>query len=87
MCDYISYAFPEEWFVVRVRYSGDIAIGYCRTEEGKEPRKIDNSKEFTEIFHAPRGFDNTEIYEKAKKYAQSVSRELQIPFPGGYSNQ
>ena len=72
MC-WIKKAYPIKVFVLEVKYSGDIAIAEIRCD--KEPKEKDNKYGFTE---------NYSSYERAKEAAINVSKQLKIPFPGGF---
>lgn len=67
--DWIDLEYPNLAYIVEVKYSGDIAIAYCRCKD--MPPEKDNSRGFTV------GFWN---YEEAKRYALHVAKELNIPF-------
>lgn len=69
--DWIDYEYPDLWYVVEVKYSGDIAIAYCRAKRGEPPREKDNAYGFSQNFLS---------YEGAERYAKKVSEELNIPF-------
>lgn len=72
--DWIKRVYPIRLFIVEVKYSGDIAIAECRCKE--EPEEKDNRYGFTE---------NYRTYEKAKEAAINISKQLKIPYPGGFT--
>ena len=71
---WIEREYSIKVFILEVKYSGDIAIAECRCKE--EPKEKDNWHGFTE---------NYSTYERAKEAAINVSKELEIPFPGGFT--
>lgn len=72
--DWIERVYPIRLFIVEVKYSGDIAIAECRCKE--EPEEKDNRYGFTE---------NYPTYERAKEAAINISKQLEIPYPGGFT--
>lgn len=73
MC-WVRREYPNKVFIVEVKYSGDIAITEARCTE--EPKEKDNCYGFTE---------NHRTYEQAKNAAINISKQLKIPFPGGFT--
>ena len=69
--DWVSFEYPVLWYVVEVKYSGDIAIAYVNTKRGEAPKERDNAFGFTQ---------NYTTYEAAKKGAARIAAELNIPF-------
>jgi len=77
--NWIDYEYPNTAYIVEVKYNrrgGDIAISILRCKD--MPKEQDNNWGFT------KGFWN---YEQAERYAQHVSLELEIPYPGGFSSK
>ena len=73
---WIEREYPIKIYILEVKYSGDIAITECRCKE--EPEEKDNRYGFTE---------NYRMYEKAKEAAINISKQLKIPFPGGFTGK
>ena len=73
MC-WVRSEYPNKIFIVEVKYSGDIAIAEARCKE--EPTEKDSCYGFTE---------NYGTYEQAKSAAINISKQLKIPFPGGFT--
>lgn len=71
--DYIKWMYPNQVYIVEVKYSGDIAIAHCRCKE--YPPEKENRYGFTENYNS---------YQAAMDAAVNISRQLHIPFPGGY---
>lgn len=71
---WIEREYPIKIFILEVKYSGDIAIAEIRCKE--EPKEKDNKYGFTE---------NYSTYERAKETAINISKQLKIPFPGGFT--